>query len=128
MRELSRTIAPVQTVAPAVLTGNNTGSAIDLQGFESATLVVNTGAIAGSGAFSIKLQESDTTSAGDFADVSNDDLIGALPASLAADSIVKQGYIGHKRYLRTVVTRASGTSIALGAVLIKGHAHERPIA
>ncbi|MEM1287130.1 MAG: hypothetical protein AAGH60_02135 [Pseudomonadota bacterium] len=128
MRELSRTIGLVQTVAPAVLTANATGSAIDLQGFESATLVVNTGAVAGSGDFSIKLQESDTTSGGDFTDVAAAHLIGTLPATLEADSVVKQGYAGHKRYLRTLVTRNSGTSIAASATLIKGHAHERPVA
>ena len=127
MRDIANNIAPVQVVAPVVLTGQNTSAAIDLQGFESAALVINTGAIAGSGDFTAKLQESDDTAGGTFTDVSTDDLIGTFPATLEADSVVKVGYIGHRRYVRTVITRNSGTSIAAGAVLVKGHAHERPV-
>jgi hypothetical protein len=41
---------------------------------------------------------------------------------------VKVGYAGFKRYLRVVVTKNSGTSIAAGAVLVKGHAAQRPVA
>lgn len=40
---------------------------------------------------------------------------------------MKVGYIGNKRYLRTVLTKNGGTSIAAGAVVIKGHAHQRPV-
>lgn len=127
MRDIANNIGIAQAVAPAVLSATNTSDPIDLLGFESAALVVNTGAIAGSGDFTAKLQESDTTTAGDFADVDAAHLVGELPATLEANSTYKQGYIGHKRYLRTVVTNNSGTSIAAGAVIVKGHAHERPV-
>jgi hypothetical protein len=56
------------------------------------------------------------------------DLVGALPASLTADGSFKQGYVGHKRYVRVVVTKNSGTSIAAGAVVVRGHANKRPVA
>lgn len=127
MRSLEPNIGAVQVVAPAVLTGNDTATAIDLRGFESACLVVNTGAIAGAGDFSLKLQESDETGGGTFTDVAADDLTGSVPATLEANSVYRLGYIGHRRYVRTVITKNSGTSIALGAVLVKGNAHEKPV-
>lgn len=127
MRDHVNNIAPVQVVAPAVLTGNNTSAALDLAGFESASLVINTGAIAGAGDFTAKLQESDETAGGTFTDVATEHLIGAFPATLEENSVVKVGYKGHRRYVRSVITRNSGTSIAAGAVLVKGHAHERPV-
>lgn len=56
------------------------------------------------------------------------DLVGTLPATLTEDGTFKQGYTGHKRYVRVVVTKNSGTSIAAGAVIVKGNAHSRPVA
>ncbi len=128
MRTLHSNIGAVAMIAPVVHTGNNTAGAVDLLGFESACLVVNTGAIDGAGAFSIKLQESDETAGGTFADVATEHLQGDVPSPLEADSVYRLGYIGNKRYLRSVLTRASGTSIALGAVLVKGHPAEAPVA
>lgn len=127
MRDLANNIGAVQAVAPAVLSATKTSDPIDLGGFESAAVVINTGAIAGDGDYTAKLQESDTTTPDDFTDVDDADLVGSFPASLEADSVVKVGYIGNKRYVRTVITKNSGTSIAAGAVVVKGHAHDRPV-
>jgi len=128
MRDLIHSVGVVPVLAPAVLSATTTSDPIDRIGFESAVLVINTGAIAGAGDFTAKLQESDTNTSEDFTDVVAPDLIGAFPASLAANSEVKVGYQGTKRYLRAVITKAGGTSIAAGMVLIKGHAHHRPVA
>lgn len=82
MRDLANNIGAVQAVAPAVLSATNTSEPIDLQGFESAAVVINTGAIVSAGDFTAKLQESDTTTSGDFADVAAADLVEASrPAS-----------------------------------------------
>ena len=128
MRDLVHNIGAVQALGPAVLSATATGAALDLNGFGSAALVVNTGSIVGSGDFTAKLQESDTTTSSDFTDVAASALQGTFPASLAADSVVKVGYVGVKRYIRLVVTKNSGTSIATGAVLVKGAAVKRPVA
>ena len=128
MRSIEPNIGAVQVVAPAVLSATNTSAAIDLKGFNSACLVINTGAIVSAGDFTAKLQESDTTTSGDFTDVAAEHMTGEFPASLVADSVVKVGYIGHKRYLRSVITKNGGTSIAAGAVLVKGHPGEAPVA
>jgi hypothetical protein len=128
MRDISQNLAVVQAVAPAVIAATTTSDPIDLLGFEAAMLIIETGAIAGSGDYTAKLQESDTTTSGDFTDVVAGDLIGSFPASLAAASVVKVGYIGHKRYVRLVITKNSGTSIAAGVVVVKGKASVRPVA
>lgn len=120
----------VQAIAPAVKTANENGAAIDLYGFDSALFVINTGAIAGSGDFGLKLQEADTTASADFADVAPADVLGSLPATLAATSAYRLGYIGskRKRYVRVVTTKASGTSIVVGVTAVLGHPHLAPVA
>ena len=75
----------------------------------------------------MKLQESDASDSG-FADVPADQFTSNAPATLAAASAYKLGYIGWKRYVRLAVSKAGGTSIALGAVAIKGDAADRPVA
>lgn len=127
MRDLSNNIGAVLALSPAVQAATIKGNSVDLLGFESAALIVSTGAIVGAGDYTAKLQESDTTTDGDFTDVVVADLIGTLPATLTADGSVKQDYIGHKRYVRVVLTKNAGTSIAAGAVIVKGHAHQRPV-
>ncbi|MFD1744055.1 hypothetical protein ACFSE1_01140 [Rhizobium helianthi] len=128
MRDLSHNLGVVQALAPQVLSATDTSAAIDLIGFDSAAVVISTGAIVSSGNFTAKLQESDTTTSGDFSDVAAADLIGTLPTALAASSVYKQGYVGNRRYIRLVTTKNSGTSIAVGAVVVKGHAASRPVA
>jgi hypothetical protein len=118
----------VASLVPAVQTATLKGSAVDTQGFKSALMVVNTGAIASDGLYDIRMQESDTTTDGDFTDVAADNLIGSLPAALAASSVYRQGYIGKKRYVRAVITKQSGTSIAAGAVFILGSPALAPVA
>lgn len=128
MKDIYSGLGLAAAVAPAVLSATNTSSEIDLQGFTSAMLVIATGAIAASGDFTAKLQESDTTTSGDFTDVAASDLLGILPATLEASSTYRQGYIGTKRYLRTVMTKNGGTSIAASAVIVKGHPDDAPVA
>lgn len=128
MRDLASNIGVVASLVPAVQAATLKGSAVDLRGYDSAALVINTGAIAGAGLFDIKLQESDTTTDGDFTDVAAANLIGDLPAALAASTVYRQSYVGTKRYIRAVITQQSGTSIAAGAVVVLGHATQRPVA
>ncbi|MBB5046162.1 hypothetical protein HNR60_000904 [Rhodopseudomonas rhenobacensis] len=128
MRDLASNIGVVLALSPAVQAATIKGNAVDLQDYESAALILNSGAIVGAGSFAAKLQEADTTADGDFTDVPADLLVGVLPTALAADATVKQSYIGHKRYVRVVVAKNSGTSVAVGAVFVLGHARNRPVA
>lgn len=121
-------IGVVSTLVPVDYAATTKGTAVDLQGFNSATLVVNSGAITSAGLYDVKLQHSDTTTDGDFADVAAGDKIGALPTALAASSVYKQGYKGSKRYIRAVITKQSGTSVVAGAVVVRGHPYDAPVA
>lgn len=128
MKDTYSGLSAVASLAPAVVTATTKGSDVDLQGYGSALLVINTGAIAGDGVYDIKLEESDTTTDGDFKDVAAKDLLGTLPESLAASSVYTQGYVGTKRYIRAVITKQSGTSIAASAVIVRGHPALGPVA
>ena len=130
MRDLYHNFLAVQAVAPSVKSAAADGAVIDLSGFDSALIVLNTGAIAGDGDFSAKLQESDTATPGDFSDVDAADQLGGFPATLAANAAYRVGYIGskRKRFIRVVLTKAGGTSIAAGAVAVLGHPAIAPLA
>lgn len=128
MKDLHSNISCIAALGAVVVAATATSAAIDLQGFESAEVVVNTGAIAGAGDFTTKLQESDTTTSGDFTDVAAANLLGEFPASLAADSVYRVGYTGAKRYIRTVTTKNGGTSIAAAITVVRGHPHIAPVA
>ncbi len=128
MKDTYHDVKVVTSLEPAVQAATLKGGAVDLQGFGSALMVVSTGAIASAGLYDTKMQESDTTTDGDFTDVVAADLLGATAASLAASTVYRQGYIGKKRYVRVVITKQSGTSIAAGAVFVLGHPALAPVA
>ncbi|SKA26379.1 hypothetical protein [Consotaella salsifontis] len=129
MRDIVHNIKAVVAAASATRSASFTGDPVDLLGFDSVALVVNTGAVTGAGDMTVKLQESDTTTADDFTDVDPDHLQGdGLADPLEANSTTKIGYRGFKRYLRAVLTLNSGTSVSTGALFILGNAHDRPVA
>ena len=122
MSDLKNNISAVLALSPAVHSATKADAPIiDLQGAGSATVIVNTGAIAGSGDYTISLRHGDAADLSGDAVASGDDLLGAFPATLAADTSYAVGYRGGKRYVRVVITKNSGTSIAAGAVIVKGH-------
>lgn len=122
MSDLKNNIAAVLALSPAVHSATKADATIiDLQGAGSATVVINTGAIVGAGDYTVSLRHGDAADLTGDAAASGDDLLGAFPATLAADSSYAVGYRGGKRYVRVVITKNSGTSIAAGAVIVKGH-------
>jgi hypothetical protein len=122
MRDLKSNILAAVALLPAVHADTKADAPVlDLQGAGSATIVISTGAIVAAGLFVAKLVHGDAPNLSDATDVAADDLLGAFPAALAADSVYSVGYRGGKRYVRVVLTKTSGTSLAAGAVLIKGH-------
>jgi len=128
MRDLANSLGAVNALSPAVQAATVKGNAIDLLGFGAVMFSIVTGAIAGSGNFTVTVQESDTTTDGDFTDVASANLSGSnLANPLAADTAYKVGYIGNKRYARIVATKNSGTSIAACAVAVKGRAASKPV-
>lgn len=128
MRDLASNIGVAASLVPATQSATAKGTAVDLRGYDSAALVVTTGAIVSAGLYVMSMQESDTTTDGDFTDVGAGDMVGSLPASLAASTSYKVSYVGRKRYIRAVITKTSGTSIDAGAVVVLGHATQRAVA
>lgn len=128
MRDLYSNIGAVAAIAPAVQSAAASGTAIDLKGFNRVAFVVNTGAIVGDGDFGVKVQESDTTTSGDFTDADAAVVDSNAPDTLEATSAYKLGYRGFKRYVRLSLTKAGGTSIALGAVAVLGDPAVAPVA
>lgn len=128
MRDLASNIGVVQTLAPVDYAATTKGTTVDTKGFNSAAIIVNTGAITSAGKYVVSMQESDTTTDADFIAVAAGDLIGSLPAELAATSAYKVGYRGFKRYIRAVITKTSGTSIVAGAVAVLAGAAQKPVA
>ena len=118
MRDLYSNITAVPAIAPAVQSASVDGTAVDLKDTSRVAFVLNTGAIVSSGDFSVKVQESDTTTGGDFTDVATAQVMTSAPATLEANTAYRFGYTGFKRYVRLVLTKAGGTSIAAGAVAI----------
>lgn len=122
MSDLKNNITAVLALSPAVHAATKADAPIiDLQGAGSATVIINTGAIAGAGDYTVSLRHGDAADLTGDAAASGDDLLGAFPTPLAADSSYAVGYRGGKRYVRVVITKNSGTSIAAGAVIVKGH-------
>lgn len=121
MKDLYHGFNAVQAIAPAVAAAAADGAAVDLIDHDAALFVINTGAIVGAGDFGVKLQESDAPGSG-FTDVAAEDQLGTLPATLAANTAYRVGYIGskRKRFARLSLTKAGGTSIAVGAVAVLG--------
>ena len=128
MKDLLSNIGAVLALAPAVQAAATNGGAIDLQEYGSVVIAVSTGAIVGDGDFGVKLQHSDTTTAGDFTDAPAINVASNAPATLEASAGYKLGYSGSKRYVRLALTKDGGTSIALGAVAILGQPAVAPVA
>lgn len=126
MHDLVSNIGPVQSLAPVVVSASVDGAAIDRKGFESVTYILSSGAIVSAGLYGAKLQDSDDGST--WADVDSKYLVGTLPTAIEGNKVYKSGYVGHKQYTKLVITKTSGTSVALSANAILGHAHKRPVA
>ncbi len=126
MRDLYSNIGAALALVPAVKTAAGDGAAIDLRGYGRVAFVANTGAIAGSGDFGLKVQESDNGA--DFTDAPASVVDTNAPATLGADAAYKLGYRGTKRYVRLSLTKAGGTSIAAGAVAVLGDPALTPVA
>jgi hypothetical protein len=104
-------------------------SLVDMQGYESLTVALQTLTVTDAGTaagFTLKLQHSDSTAAGTFVDCTASEIIptsaGATTITVTADTdddLIKDtiGYRGNKRYVRAVVT---GTTLTDAGVLILG--------
>jgi len=131
-------------LVPAVRNADANSTAVDTDGFQSVTLVAHVGASAdtlnATNKIEIEVQESDTTTDGDFTAVANADLtnyvtgtnagtVAVVNSNATASTLYKVGYKGTKRYVRLVYnfsgTHSTGTVTAASAT--KGHPAIAPV-
>ena len=141
MKDLSNNIVPVVSIINAVKTAAGNGTGVDLQGYESATVLVDVGAegdtLSSSVYFEVSLEESDDDST--YTDVTQADIIDGTIASGGiflkldgtaggnpdtAGGIFRVGYVGNKRYIRVVLAKTGthSTGTPIGAMVVKGSA------
>ena len=136
MRDISNKTVAVATQVPAVVTADANGTGVDLKGFQSAMVVVNSGiegdTLSGSVKFDFILEESDDDSSWSAVTSSTSVTEGSVDGSgifltLDANGETPQcsqiGYIGGSRYIRCKIdatgTHSNGTPI--GVVVVKGN-------
>ena len=111
----------------AARTATTNGSAVDLQGYQAATLVVNAQAWT-DGTHAFKLQDSPDNST--WTDVAAAQLDGTGPSINAAGgqlTTYKVGYLGNQRYIRAVQTCSGTTTGAIiGAIVVRTQARKVP--
>ena len=126
--DIKQSVVPV-TKAAGLTADVVKGTGIDLSDCQAATLEVNYGDLATlNTTVDMVWQESDTDVDGNYTDVAAADLLNGLftqvvPAG-GASGIVKNAYLGAKRYIRakfTVTTAASTGAATYAANVIKGH-------
>lgn len=136
MRDLANNISVAQSLAPAVRTADANGTGVDLQGFEGATVVIDTGAEGVTLSSSVKidfiLEESSddstytaVTSATSVTDgsVDSNGVFLTLDDNAETPQVATIGYVGGARYIRVTAdfsgSHSTGTPIA--ASVIKSH-------
>jgi len=137
MKDLANNVKVIQSIAPVVGTADANGTGVDLQGFESAMAVVDTGVegdtLSSSVKIDFKLEDSDddstysaVTSALHVTDgtVDSNGIFLTLDDNAETPQVTSIGYVGGKRYLRVVAdftgTHTNGTPYAVS--IVKGSA------
>jgi hypothetical protein len=141
MRDAANSMLVKKVIAPVSESGTSAlvGAIIDHQGFDAATYIISTGAIADADAtFTVLLEEGDDSGLSDAAAVADADMVsqtaGTAPETAAAfrydddNEVRKLGYTGSKRYTRLTITPVNNASAALAsAVCVLTGASLRPV-
>jgi hypothetical protein len=136
MRDIYHNILVSQHLSPVVSTTTKTSTSVDLQGYNSASVIFNLGlaadTLSGSVYWTLKLQHSDDDVT--YTDLASADL-NSPSLAVVVDSNSKDrtaysfGYQGSKRYLKAVATptgtHSSGTPI--GIIALRGKAGYSPV-
>jgi len=122
-KSIDSKVSPVTSLIPKATTTTTTGTAVDLQNYESAEILVDAGVIT-DGTHVISLTEC-ATSGGTYTAVAAADLIGTPPtltSTAGGSSVQKFGYKGSKRYLKVVSTVSGATTGGVyGACVVRSN-------
>ncbi len=136
MHDLYHNVAVQQALNPVNATATQTSSTIDLQGYNSATVVVALGTagdtLSGSVFWTLTLQESSDDSS--YSAVTTAGLLnGAASYVVNSSSLDKTAYnfayIGGKRYVQAVITKTGTMTVGtpLAVIGLKGNASKKPV-
>lgn len=136
MRDLANSVVVASTLDPDTRDADADGTGIDLQGFESATIIAQVGAegitLSTSNKIELVLQHSDddstytdVTSSNDVVDgtVDSNGIFASFTDAADAPAIHTIGYVGGKRYVRVQAdfSGTHGTGTEISACVVKGH-------
>lgn len=142
-RDMASDLSAVTAIVPAVLAADNTEIAVDLAGYQAATLYIQVGvggiSFSGTNKIEFKLTHSDDNST--YTAVASADIVGSptvgtggiiesYTAAKAAASINEYGYKGGKRYLKLLAdfSGTHGTGTPISAVVVRGLPLTGPVA
>jgi len=140
--DMGHNVKAVLALTPAALTTFGAGAAIDTAGFESLMFAINVGAFStfsGTDKLTVKVQESDTTTDGDFTDIAAADYLSTYKGGTSGwDRIMDAGdddeavfsigvRLNTKRYKRLHFTEGGTVNVPIGAVALLGHPRHAPI-
>ena len=129
MRDIRSKATLAASINPATYNSAQTGTGVDLSGYDAAMAIVQVGAIT-DGTHTPKLQESvDNVT---FTDVAATDIVlgksGNALAAASANAVQCVGYIGAQRYIRVYVTSSGATGAVYGAMISLGKPNQAPTA
>jgi hypothetical protein len=123
-RDLTSNIDVKSSIDPDDYTATATGATVDLRGFEGAVVAFIVGTVT-DGTHTPSVEESPDDST--WNTVAAADLTGTL-ANLASDTNQRVGYRGAERYVRAKFTVSGATTgVQAAAVVVRGHAAQRPV-
>jgi hypothetical protein len=136
MRDLYRNLLVSQHFNPANSTVTRTSTAIDLQGYNSASVMFAIGlsgdTLSGSVFWTLKLQHSDDDSV--YTDVTVGDLLNSsatvvVNSASLDETVYSFGYNGNKRYLKGVATPTGTHSVGtpIGILAMRGTPSYMPV-
>lgn len=138
MRDLHNSVYPKRALSPVAAGTDNTAyvsQILDMQGYESAELVILIGANTDADVtFTVLIEDGAASNLSDAAAVADAQLLGTEAlASFQFDDdneVRKIGYTGNKQYLRATITPANNAAgnIFIAAVWLLGHPRSMPTA
>lgn len=128
IRDLKSNIDVNHSLAPAVGTGNRTGTGVDLRGYDGALVVAHFGAWT-DGTHTVSLEDSSDNTT--FASVASSNLLGSftgVSGTAGNNTVQRVGYIGGNRYIRAFITASASTVVcATAATVVRGLANRQPL-
>ncbi|MCX5581330.1 hypothetical protein [Kaistia terrae] len=143
MRDLATKIAAVAALGPVAANADATSAAIDLQGYDGATIVlgIGVGGIAFDATNKIEFVVTHSDDNVSYSQVAASDLCGPSSPAAVSGGIVKSlvaahpaiesfavGYVGNRRYLKVLAdfSGTHGTATPLSVTVIKGAPRRAP--